>query len=121
MARRVHDSPTLQEKFEKLVDAQIDHSGQQRSLIRRVPTRWNSDLACLASHIEFETPVKQLTSSDSSLKKFALSEAQWVLAKQLTEVLEVSLPKCFSICPSSELASRYFTISLFFSQRQRYL
>lgn len=91
LARRVHDSPTLQEKFEKLVDAQIDHSGQQRSLTRRVPTRWNSDLACLASHIEFETPVRQLTSSDSSLKKYALNETQWNLAKQLSEVLEVSL------------------------------
>ena len=93
MARRVHDSPTLQETFEKLVDAQIDHSGQQRSLSRRVPTRWNSDLACLAAHIEFATPVKQLTSSDSSLKKYALSDAQWTLAKQLAEVLEVILLK----------------------------
>ncbi|KAF8960348.1 hypothetical protein BDZ97DRAFT_1905934 [Flammula alnicola] len=90
LARRVHDSPTLQEKFEKLVDAQVDHSGQQRSLTRRVPTRWNSDLACLAAHIAFETPVKQLTSdSSNNLKQYALTDAQWTLAKQLGEVLEI--------------------------------
>lgn len=97
LARRVHDSLTLQKKFEKLVDAQIDHSGQKTSLTRRVPTRWNSDLACLAAHIEFETPFRQLTSSGSSLKKYALSEAQWKLAKQLSEVLEVSFPNLFFV------------------------
>ena len=67
----------------------MDHSGQQRSLPWRVPTRWNSDLTCLSAHIGFETPVRQLTSSDPSLKKYALSEAQWKLAKQLAEVLEI--------------------------------
>ena len=41
---------------------QLKPSGQKRSLTRRVLTRWNSDLACLASHVELETPVKQLTS-----------------------------------------------------------
>ena len=93
LARRVHDSPTLQEKFEKLVDAQTDLNvdpGQKRTLTRRVPTRWNSDLACLAAHIVFETPVKQLTSDSSNkLKQYALTEEQWKLAKQLSEVLEV--------------------------------
>lgn len=91
LARRVHDSPTLQEKFEKLVDAQINSNpGQKRTLTRRVPTRWNSDLACLAAHIAFETPVKQLTSdSNNKLKQYALTEEQWKLAKQLGEVLEV--------------------------------
>lgn len=91
LARRVHDSPTLQEKFEKLVDAQTDFdSGQKRTLTRRVPTRWNSDLACLSAHIAFETPVKQLTSDSSNkLKQYALTEDQWKLAKQLSEVLEV--------------------------------
>lgn len=91
LARRVHDSPTLQEKFEKLVDAQTDFDhGQKRTLTRRVPTRWNSDLACLAAHIYFETPVKQLTSDSSNkLKQYALTEQQWKLAKQLSEVLEV--------------------------------
>lgn len=64
-------------------------SGQKVALDRRVPTRWNSDLACLAAHVKFETPVKQLTSD--GLSEYALSDAQWKLAKQLCEVLEVNL------------------------------
>ena len=90
LARRVHDSPMLQDKLEKLIAAQKKLSGQKRSLTRRVPTRWNSDLACLASHVELETPVKQLTSdSENQLVKYALNHKQWALAKELIEVLEV--------------------------------
>ena len=91
LACRVHNSPTLQEKFEKLVDAQTDFDpGQKQTLTRRVPTCWNSDLDCLAAHIAFETPVKQLTSNSSNkLKQYALTEEQWKLAKQLGKVLEV--------------------------------
>jgi hypothetical protein len=92
LARRAHDYPTLQEKFEKLVDAQTDFDlGQKRTLTRRVPTRWNSDLACLAAHVAFETPVKQLTSDSSNkLKQYAFTEQQWRLSKPLGEVLEVN-------------------------------
>ncbi|KAJ6555813.1 hypothetical protein B0H19DRAFT_862980, partial [Mycena capillaripes] len=86
LARRVHDSATLQSKFEKLVAANMD-AGQKVALDRRVPTRWNSDLACLAAHVQFEIPVKQLTSD--GLEEYALTPAQWELAKQLCEVLEI--------------------------------
>ncbi|KAJ7841983.1 hypothetical protein B0H13DRAFT_1648942 [Mycena leptocephala] len=86
LARRVHDSATLQNKFEKLIAANAS-AGQKVALDRRVPTRWNSDLACLAAHVQFEIPVKQLTCD--GLTEYALSESQWKLAKQLCEVLEI--------------------------------
>ncbi|GBE85812.1 Putative AC transposase OS=Zea mays PE=2 SV=2 [Sparassis crispa] len=90
LARRLHDSLTLQEKFEKLVDAQPELSGTKKALDRRMVTRWNSDFACLAAHIYFEIPVKQLTSDDrNDLQPYALSHAQWRLAKQLEPVLEI--------------------------------
>lgn len=93
LARRVHDSATLQEKLEKLIMAQPKLAGQKRALTRRVATRWNSDFACLASHVELETPVKQLTSdSENDLGKYALNREQWKLAKELIEVLEVRTP-----------------------------
>ncbi|KAJ7719489.1 hypothetical protein B0H16DRAFT_1336582, partial [Mycena metata] len=76
LARRVHDSPTLQEKFEKLVKANSAESGQKVALDRRVPIRWNSDLACLASHVHFSCPVKQLT--QDNLEEYALTPEQWV-------------------------------------------
>jgi hypothetical protein len=63
------------------------------ALTRHVATRWNSDFACLASHVELETPVKQLTSdSENDLGKYALNREQWKLAKELVEVLEVRTP-----------------------------
>ncbi|KAK6992134.1 ribonuclease H-like domain-containing protein, partial [Favolaschia claudopus] len=95
LARRVHDSSTLQEKFEKLVQANDSASGKV-ALDRRVPTRWNSDLVCLAAHIQFETPVKQLTSD--GLSEYALTPKQWALAKELCEVLVIfeELTRLFS-------------------------
>ncbi|KAJ6545063.1 hypothetical protein DFH09DRAFT_1509464, partial [Mycena vulgaris] len=87
LARRVHDSATLQGKFEKLVEANSVGSGQKIALDRRVPTRWNSDLACLVAHVQFERPVKQLT--QDNLEEYALTPEQWVLAKQLCQALAV--------------------------------
>lgn len=85
-ARQVHDSPTLQKKIEKLVDAQTDfdpgEAGEERTLTRPVVTRWSSNLACLAALIALETPAKGLTSDSSSkLEQFALTEEEWKLAK----------------------------------------
>jgi hypothetical protein len=58
LACHVHDLSTLKEKFEKLVDAQQDSTTEQKkSLNHCVPTQWNSDFACLAGHLKFETPV----------------------------------------------------------------
>jgi hypothetical protein len=86
----------LQEKFEKLVDASASMSdNSKKHLDRRVPTRWNSDFACLAAHVYFEEPVRALT-TDPKLGAFALTEAQWTLAKDLVDVLEAS-PR-FSLC-----------------------
>ncbi|KAK2459734.1 hypothetical protein APHAL10511_008249, partial [Amanita phalloides] len=90
LAQQVHDSATLQVKLEKLIEAQPKLSGQKWTLTCHVLTCWNSDFACLASHVELETPVKQLTSdSDNDLGMYTLNQEQWNLAKELTEVLEI--------------------------------
>ncbi|KAJ6590362.1 hypothetical protein B0H10DRAFT_1830811, partial [Mycena sp. CBHHK59/15] len=52
-----------------------------------VPTQLNSDLACLATHVQFEHPVKQLT--QNNLEEYSLTPEQWVLAKQLCQALAV--------------------------------
>lgn len=89
LARRVHDSGTLQGKFDKYVEAS-EMQGHKTALDRRVPTRWNSDFACLAAHVYFEQPVKLLTSDERlDLKEYALTPDQWALAKELVDVLEV--------------------------------
>ncbi|KAG8903891.1 hypothetical protein FRC01_008939, partial [Tulasnella sp. 417] len=94
LARRVHDSSTLGERFLLYVrqDRQEDPEslpGQKTMLNRRVPTRWNSDLAALSSHVFFERQVHRLTASDTTLQQFALSDEQWILAKELTRVLQI--------------------------------
>jgi hypothetical protein len=56
-AHRIHDSPTLKEAFDKAVDYDEELSGTSQMLARHVPTRWNSDLDCLASHLLFKDVV----------------------------------------------------------------
>lgn len=57
-----------------------------------MPTRWNSDFACLSAHVVFEVPVRQLTSDPANnLKDYELTADQWTLAKELvnSDVLQV--------------------------------
>jgi len=90
LSRRVHDSPTLKEKFDKLVEEDPAIAGTQRTLARRVPTCWNSDLACLLSHIYFKDIIEELTSKTSlGLKSYRLSDAQWKMAEDVREILLV--------------------------------
>ncbi|KAI0045690.1 hypothetical protein FA95DRAFT_1543462 [Auriscalpium vulgare] len=88
LARRVHDSPTLGEEFDRLVANDTSLATDQRRLARRVPTRWNSDLACLKSHVELRKAVEQLTGDRTlGLTAFRLTDAQWELVDDLMEVL----------------------------------
>lgn len=65
---------------------------QKTTLDRRVPTRWNSDFACLVAHVFFKTPVQLLTSNTAlDLEPYKLSDSQWSLAETLSEVLDVSI------------------------------
>lgn len=92
LARKVHDSTTLGEKFAKLVNAEpsITSSTDKRSLDRRVPTRWNSDLACFDAHIVLRIAVEQLTApAANKLNSFRLNEAQWLLLEQVVDVLSI--------------------------------
>jgi hypothetical protein len=90
LARRVHDSPTLRERFDDLVSKDPELKGSKRTLDRRVPTRWNSDLACLKAHVHFKSVVQALTAVDSyKLQAYRLTTAQWRLAEDLALILEV--------------------------------
>lgn len=92
LARKVHDSTTLQEEFEKTVIYKRGEDSQKRRLDRRVPTRWNSDFACLHTHLHFKEEV-QLFTTQNNLLDYALTPAQWKLADHLVPVLEV----CFTL------------------------
>jgi hypothetical protein len=90
LARRVHDGSTLKEKFDKLVEDDEDLKGSKMALIRRVPTRWNSDFNCLGSHVHFKNAIQQLTAvATNKLEAYRLTSEQWELADELLEVLEV--------------------------------
>ena len=92
LARRVHDASALKEKFDTLVTNNKDLPGDKTMLDRRVPTRWNSDLACLDAHLYFRSPIEQLTGAAvNKLQAYRLSDSQWDLAETLSAVLEVSV------------------------------
>jgi hypothetical protein len=63
---------------------------QKKTLDQRVLTRWNSDFACLKTHMSFEKEIRLFTSQEANgLQIYALTTMQWKLAKQLIPVLEV--------------------------------
>ncbi|KAG2336199.1 hypothetical protein BDR05DRAFT_897048 [Suillus weaverae] len=89
LARKLHDNATLQEKFEKIVVFKRGEDTHKRRLDRRVPTRWNSDFACLSAHLFFKDEVKIFTTSENKMSDYALTELQWGLAEHLVPVLEL--------------------------------
>lgn len=90
LARRVHDTSTLKEKFDTLVSNDKDLPGDKTALDRRVPTRWNSDLTCLDAHLYFKSPIEQLTGAAvNKLQAYRLSDDQWDLAQTLSDILQV--------------------------------
>lgn len=77
----------------------MDLDGDKITLDRRVPTRWNSDLACLDAHVYFKNPVQQLTAAAiNKLQNYRLTDKQWSLADDLVEVLVVRC--CFEFLTS---------------------
>ena len=90
LARRIHDSPTLKEKFDKLVETDDSLQGNRRALARRVPTRWNSDLDCLLLHFYFCDVIETMTATPSlNFQAYRLTEEQWKVAEDVCEVLLV--------------------------------
>jgi hypothetical protein len=88
LARKLHDNTSLQEVFEKTVIYLRGEDTHKRRLDRRVPTRWNSDFACLSAHLDFKDEVKLFT-DQNKLPDYALTAAQWKLTEHLVPVLEV--------------------------------
>lgn len=90
LARRVNDIADTQQRFVELVERDPEVQGTQRTLSRRVPTRWNSDLHCLLAHFYFQDVVDELTSSPAAkLTAFHLTDDQWRIAEEVKEVLLV--------------------------------
>ena len=65
--------------------------GDKKALDHRIPTRWNSDFACLDAHVYFKAPVEQLTAvTANKLSTYQLSAPQWDLAHKLSDILAVT-------------------------------
>jgi hypothetical protein len=94
LAKKVHDSGTVGNTFNSLVDAAKaakEIQSDKTALDRRCPTRWNSEFACLTAHQTLKIAVEQLTATSSlKLSAFKLSETQWDLSEEVTAVLTVS-------------------------------
>jgi len=96
LARRLHDSPNLQEAFEKHIAAKRtgplagDDKSSKTCISRRVPTRWNSDFLCLESYVNLKSYIRSFVADpDHSLGAYTLTQKQWELATTLTDVLIV--------------------------------
>jgi hypothetical protein len=103
LARKIHDNNTLGEQFTVLAVASKDVIGNQHALVRRVPTRWNSEKDCIDSHVNLRPVVESITgNSANKLGAFKLSEEQWKLTLELKDVLIVSASLCYlPLAPSA--------------------
>ena len=91
LARKIHDSSTLNEKFQAEVSHNPDlQTSAKHALDRRVPTRWNADFLCLSAHLHFKSVIQSMTGvSENKLKPYRLSDEQWELSDDLGDVLKV--------------------------------
>ncbi|KAF9530060.1 hypothetical protein CPB83DRAFT_868785 [Crepidotus variabilis] len=88
LARRVNDSGTLKEKFDRLVTKSEDITGSRTALSRQVPTCWNSEMECLVSYMHFKDVVEQLLAVSSlKLGRYKLSSEQWSMTDDVSQVL----------------------------------
>lgn len=86
----MHDSPSLQAEFERIINSLQPGGTEKTHLDRRVPTRWNSDFACLKAHFQFKDAIQILTQKEElGLDPYALTRSQWKLAEHLVPLLEV--------------------------------
>ena len=86
----MHDSSTLHEKFDKLVQEDDELEGSMQMLTRHVPIQWNSDFNCLKAHIHFKSTIQSLTGvAAKKLQAYWLTDSQWRLAEDLVLILEV--------------------------------
>lgn len=90
LATRVNDSGTLKAIFDSRVTENPTLEGDKRALDRRVPTRWNSEGECLDAHIHFRSVIESMTSTtELRLQSYKLTDDQWNLSYDVSEVLEV--------------------------------
>jgi hypothetical protein len=61
-----------------LATASKEVTGNQTSLVCRVPTHWNSEKDCIDAHCHLK-PIVLLITGDPKLKAFKLSDEQWAL------------------------------------------
>jgi len=96
-----------------LATASKEVTGNQTSLVCRVPTRWNSEKDCVDAHCHLK-PIVLLITGDPKLKAFKLSDEQWALAEELRDVLNVVICCCCVLLRLLNAATRFSRDPLYF-------
>ncbi|KAH7101073.1 hypothetical protein BKA62DRAFT_608870, partial [Auriculariales sp. MPI-PUGE-AT-0066] len=113
LAKRVHDSATLNKSFKLRVKKHLGDKETKFALDRRVPTRWNTDHACLGAHIKLREAVVDLTGDENyDLAKYALTDVQWQLASELHQELTM-FDRLTHILSESEVPLAHQTLPLY--------
>ncbi|QRV80904.1 hAT family dimerization protein [Ceratobasidium sp. AG-Ba] len=120
LARKLHDTPTLQAKFELLIDASREQlQSLRRALAGRMPTRWNTDYECLLSLKELKPCVQMLTAqTENNLRDLTLEDEQWDLLDQLVRVLRI-FKEATDLFSQSEVPLVHEVVPVFVCMRQR--
>ncbi|TFK36012.1 hypothetical protein BDQ12DRAFT_699834 [Crucibulum laeve] len=95
LACHIHNSPTLKEKFDKIVAANETLTGHQHTL----------SCCCLLAHFHFRNSVKELTDvSSNNLQAYALNDEQWQMADDIfTHIFSTAdVPLIVDVFPTLE-------------------
>lgn len=91
------------------------HHLPHRMMPRDVSTRWNSTFDMLDFAIKYRPAIDTMTATrDFNLRKYELVPADWVIAGELRDVLQVRVlfPQCSCVLPSLPDLQRRHTLFL---------
>ena len=75
LAHKLCDNATLGEQFSILAQASTSITNDQTSLVCRVATWWNSDKACIDSHVNLRPVIESMIGNTANkLSAFKLTE-----------------------------------------------
>lgn len=85
LVKKVKNSTQKRQKLRKFCEF---YKVKYRVPILDVPTRWNSTFNMIQRALDLKTPLRSLCTNDNTLKKYLITEPEWINIEKLKELLQ---------------------------------